>query len=156
MPAFTVCLPKTRVPEFPKLCVACHAVAPSASVRMFTSAIGWWTAFFAFGSIHRVDVPACKPCAGRLWRGRLFRFLVTILCIGVGIGVADHFASGMRWRRAIVLVSAFVALLPWIVWQALVPAALDITAYENTVDYDFRDPDYAGEFASLNEGTIES
>jgi hypothetical protein len=132
------------------------AIVDSAQKRdVGTSSIGWWTAFFAFGSIHRVDVPACKPCAGRLWRTRLFRFVVTILCICVGIGVADHFTDGMRFRKVIVFASALVAMIPWIAWQAFVPAAIDITAYENKVDYDFRDPDYAEEFATLNGGTIE-
>lgn len=151
----TVRLPKTKAPDFPKLCVACNAVAPRASVRMFTSAIGWWTALFAFGAIHRVDIPACQVCARRLWWTRLFRFLVTVLCISVGVGIADHLTRGMRWRKLICLGGALLALLPWLVWQAIFPAAVDMTAYEKTIDYEFRDRDYAEEFAALNGGKVE-
>ena len=34
---------------------------------------------------------------------------------------------------------------------AYLPAPIDLTAYSDTVDYEFRDADYAQEFAELNE-----
>jgi hypothetical protein len=151
MELYSIKVAKGRTPKFPDLCVGCYEPAPSASVRLYTSAIGWWTAFFAFGALHRVDIPACKPCAGKLWRARALRFGVTVALIAVLVGVVSHFTEGMRWRRPIGIVATLIGLIPWIVWQMIFPAAVDITAYDDSIEYDFRDADYAAEFSVLNE-----
>jgi hypothetical protein len=45
---------------------------------------------------------------------------------------------------------ALLAFLPLLVWEHVFPPALDMTAYSETVDYDFRDAAYAEEFQKLN------
>lgn len=40
--------------------------------------------------------------------------------------------------------------LPWVVWQTFMPAVVDLTAYDDTIDYEFRDRAYANEFLQLN------
>jgi hypothetical protein len=39
-------------------------------------------------------------------------------------------------------------------WQVVVPVAVDITAYDESIEHDFRDPDYAMEFAELNGSEV--
>jgi hypothetical protein len=35
-------------------------------------------------------------------------------------------------------------------WQVLVPPRFDFTAYKESIDYEFKDHDWAVEFANLN------
>ena len=44
-----------------------------------------------------------------------------------------------------------VCLAPYILWETYFPPSIDITAYSESVDYEFRDSDYAYSFAALNE-----
>ena len=44
-----------------------------------------------------------------------------------------------------------VCLAPYILWEMFFPPAIDITAYSESIDYEFRDPDYAFDFAELND-----
>ena len=43
--------------------------------------------------------------------------------------------------------------MPVILWEVFDPRAIDLTAYSTTVDYEFRDPADAAEFAALNRPT---
>ena len=47
-----------------------------------------------------------------------------------------------------IFVEAF--LLPQIVYEIFFPDAFDVTAKRDSIDYEFRDPDLAQEFAELN------
>ena len=43
-----------------------------------------------------------------------------------------------------------ISILPLVAWEIFFPPAFDITAYKESVDYEFRDRDYAHDFAELN------
>ena len=46
---------------------------------------------------------------------------------------------------------SLVCLAPYILWEIFFPPAIDITAYSESIDYEFRDSDYAFDFAELND-----
>lgn len=148
-----VSLPKSRPPAFPDRCVACGADSPSAIYRAGTNAIGWWTlAFWTFGRRHTVEVPACEPCRDRMRRQRWLQLAVNAAAIAAGVVVAG---SLLQWyqgpfKRWLMLGVVLVCLVPVFLWETFFPRPFDMTAYSNTVDYEFRDPDYAAEFAALN------
>lgn len=90
---------------------------------------------------------------GQKWRRRIITW--GFAAIGVAVAaylLAEHHGPFKRW---IALGIAMLCLSPLIVWEVLFPPPVDLTAYSNTVDYEFRDADYAAEFASLNNGKME-
>tara|TARA_R110002073_G_scaffold36582_10_gene106513 strand:- start:4467 stop:4736 length:270 start_codon:yes stop_codon:yes gene_type:complete len=60
----------------------------------------------------------------------------------------DFVARSLRKWVAMGLI--LVCLAPYFFWETFYPPAIDITAYTDSVDYEFRDADFAYEFASLN------
>jgi hypothetical protein len=147
-------LPKAHPPVFPDRCVACGCNSPGAIYRAGTNAIGWWTlAFWSFGRRFTVEVPACEPCRARMRRQRWLQLAVNAVVIAAGVVVAG---SLLQWyqgplKRWLMLGVVLVCLLPVLVWETFFPRPFDMTAYSVTVDYEFRDPDCAAEFASLNQ-----
>jgi hypothetical protein len=57
--------------------------------------------------------------------------------------------SGWAKRGVIALIVA-MSTLPLILWNVFRPPPFDVTAFVESVDYDFRDSLYATEFAKLN------
>ena len=39
---------------------------------------------------------------------------------------------------------------PYFLWEVFFPPTIDITAFKDSVDYEFADEDYAHDFAMLN------
>jgi hypothetical protein len=50
---------------------------------------------------------------------------------------------------------AIACASPLILWHLIFPPPIDVTAYSQSVVYDFRDAEYAQEFAALNDASIE-
>jgi hypothetical protein len=150
-------LPKAQKPVFPNRCVACGAHEPAATYRAGTNAIGWWTlAVWSFGARFTVEVPACEPCRARMRRQRWVQLAVNLAVIAAGFGVAGAL---LRWyegplKRWLMLGIVLVCLLPVMLWEELFPRPFDMTAYSGTVDYEFRDTDYATDFAALNAPAV--
>ena len=42
-------------------------------------------------------------------------------------------------------------MLPWFVWETIFPPPLDLTAYSDSVNYEFRDAGYVDDVARINE-----
>jgi hypothetical protein len=151
-------LPKTRRPVFPDRCVACGAAGPGDTIRVGTNAIGWWTlAFWVPGRRFAVDVPACPPCARHLRRQRLLRLVVGGAVAVAGAVVAVALLQWYRgpMRRWLAMGITLVCMLPYILWETFSPPPFGLTAFAETVDYEFRDAGYAAEFAALNGAAVE-
>ena len=52
-----------------------------------------------------------------------------------------------RWS---LLISLLICLSPYFLWEVFFPPAIELTAYTDSVDYEFRDEAYAMKFAELN------
>jgi hypothetical protein len=87
-----------------------------------------------------------------LIRQRWLRFFISLLFIAVGIGIALFLLGSIRspLKRWLAMSIALISLLPWIAWETVFPPPIDLTAFSDTVDYEFRDPEYAEEFMELN------
>lgn len=53
-------------------------------------------------------------------------------------------------RKWVAMAMMLVCLSPWLLWETFFPPSVDITAFSNSVDYEFRNAEYADEFAELN------
>ncbi len=53
-------------------------------------------------------------------------------------------------RKWVAVAMMIVCVSPWFIWELLFPPSIDITAYSKSVDYEFKDPEYADEFVELN------
>jgi hypothetical protein len=107
-----------------------------------------------FGRGYTVHVPACSRCSWRIRSQRVGGFLLTLAVAAafmffVWPYLNDFVARSIRKWVALALI--IVCLLPWFLWDTIFPPSIDITAYRDNVDYEFRDADYAYEFAALNE-----
>jgi hypothetical protein len=154
MSAVTVNLPKSRAAVFPTRCIRCGASGPDSKWRVCTHAIGWWTILLqSTGPRFCVEVLACRPCRGHLRRGALARLLVEWVLIIAGVGLAT-WALGWQpagWGKWAIIGLGLLALVPVLVWNQFIPPFLELTAFSETVDYDFRDADFAEQFRKLNE-----
>jgi hypothetical protein len=154
MAAVTVNLPKPRPAVFPARCIRCGATEPECSWRVCTRAIGWWTILFqSSGPRFCAEVPACRLCRGRLRRGATARMILEWVLIFAGVGLAT-WALGWQpagWGKWAIIGLGLLAVLPLLVWDQIFPPLLDLTAYSNTVDFDFRNALYAEEFRKLNQ-----
>jgi len=152
-------LPKNQAPKFPARCVVCGQEKPDGTVRVSTRAIGWWTwTLWAPGRKFAVDVPACSWCGARLRRQHWFRWLTMLALAAAAIlTIAPFFDDVPRaFRRWVVVGAVLVVLLPGFVWQLIFPPPIDLTAFSDSVDYEFRDRAYAEEFAALNNATTDA
>jgi len=80
--------------------------------------------------------------------------LWALVTIGVVVAVWLGWYKGLlrRWVAACV---ALTSASPFLLWHLLFPPPIDVTAYSQTVAYDFRDDKYAQEFALLNGGEVD-
>jgi hypothetical protein len=149
-----VTLPRSQTPVFPDRCVACGFPFPEGFIRVGTNSIGWWTILlWTHGTRFSVEVPACETCRRKMIRQRWGRLTVGGIFVAVGVGVAVYvLGSSLRkpFRRWVGLGVALLCMLPWFVWELVFPRPIDLTAFAHSVNYEFRDEDYAEEFAELN------
>ena len=146
-------LPKTLKPIFPDRCVACGVPNPEGSFRVATNAIGWWTlAFWTFGRRFSIDVPACDLCRRQMIRQQWWRRIVFAGFMVVGVGLEIYLLGSTRGplKRWLAMGIVLACLLPYSAWETFSPPPIDLTAYADTVDYEFRDEEYADEFLALN------
>jgi hypothetical protein len=155
MPLATdVNLPKNHAARFPSRCVVCGAPSPESTVRLMTGSIGWWTwLLWHFGNPFTVRAPACKHCSWRLHLTRVSSSLITIAGIAAACWLFWPWVSAKVPRPArkwALMGLALACLLPQFLYEMVFPHPFSITAYSDSVDYEFRDRQMAIEFALLN------
>ncbi len=155
MPMSTdVNLPRGYEPKFPNRCVVCGNASPGSSTTLSTSTLSWLVAiFWWWGRRVKVTAPACKKCGSKLRSYRhtstLVTALITILVLTtIWPAIEANVPLGLRKWAIMGIVFAFC--IPYFLFDVFWPVAFDITAYENSIDYEFRESDYAIEFAILN------
>ena len=147
-------LPRSHIAQFPNKCVVCDAESPDSTLRHFTGTLGWWTwIFFWFGSVFSVTAPACKGCG---WKHHGRRILSLLLTAAIGFLALTYIwphlkdevpRSLHRWAGVAL---CLVCILPQILWEVFFAAPFNITAYSESVDYEFGSMDLAAEFAVEN------
>lgn len=108
----------------------------------------WWR-----GKPFVVKAPACTACA---WKLHGMRFISLVLTISIAVATLwliwpnfkDSVPPGLRKWAMMGL--AFLCLLPQIIIEVFFAKPFDITAYADSVDYEFTSKDYAIDFAALN------
>jgi hypothetical protein len=154
-------LPKSQAAAFPCRCVGCGQAEPRSGVTIWTWDVSWWafvTCLALFWSkAAKTRAPFCRRCA---WSLRLRR-LLNVAAFAAAICLAIHlhsrlFVSSPRLLRKLIIGGiAIAALVPVGFWNLLRPAALAITIDGDHLIYEFRDPDYAAEFAALNDARVQ-
>ena len=147
-------LPRDHQASFFEDCVRCGWDSGGNRVTLMTHTIGWLTwLLWTFGKVVRVDVPACRRCAwkirlGRWWSAAAFVVAVCLVLHFVWPHVDDVVAPPFRRWARIGLV--LLCLSPWFLASVLFPPPIDITAYQQSIDYEFANADDAYRFAALN------
>jgi hypothetical protein len=86
-------------------------------------------------------------------RQRWVKLVVEAILVAHGVCFAAYLLGGSLrgpFKRWLALGIALLCMLPWFVWETVFPRPIDLTAYAQSVNYEFRDEDYAEEFAELN------
>lgn len=148
-------LPYVHAAQFPDTCVVCNKHAPGSHVRLMTNSIGWWSWFlFLLGRFVVVKAPACRWCAWKLHALRFLSLVVVIIVsaiviIWVGPMMNEFVPRHLRKYAQLLLV--LICLSPYFLFQIYYAAPFDITAYTDSIDYEFSNSHYAFEFAILNK-----
>jgi hypothetical protein len=161
-------LPLDRPPVFPRRCVACGGSDPGASwvvsTRGLWQAAGNLAIFFKrlVRAAVRIEVPACGECCRALRternRRRTLRWLGA-LGLGAGLvlagrwqGLDEHGWLGTHYLEIGALLLAVIFLLPLEYFR---PLAFDVALGADSIEFEFRDRNFAEEFARLNDVEIE-
>lgn len=155
MPLSTdVNLPRKHAAKFPSRCVRCGTDPADGIVRLWTHTIGWWTwVFWVLGRGFTTHVPACAGCSWRIRFQRVGSFVITLAVAALFLFLAWPYLNDLvarPLRKWVAMALMLVCLCPYFLWEVFFPPSIDITAYSESVDYEFRDADYAYEFAELN------
>ncbi|MHC4515021.1 MAG: hypothetical protein ACYTKC_21560 [Planctomycetota bacterium] len=149
-------LSRDQEPVFPDLCVHCLEENPGDLLEISEGTtcwarfvLWWWPA-----RRHRVSVPACVNCRSAcLIPRRLANFFSSVLVAVAVVAGFLYFGETPRpYRKWLVIGLCILAILPVTVWQVFRPPPFGMTVFRSSVDYEFRSPDYAQEFARLNDG----
>lgn len=101
-----------------------------------------------------MSAPACKWCRWLLQQRRASSWLLFFMLVGIGIWFVLPLIDQIdpRWLRKLTFFGMLVVCaIPTILTEIFIPQSFDISVFEDSVDYEFRDPEYAYEFAELNE-----
>ena len=156
MPLSTdVNLPRNHVARYPDRCVRCEAPSEGKTLRLWTHTVGWWTVvLWIFGRGFSTRVPACHSCSWKIRAQRLGGLLLTIMIAALFLFFVWPYLEGAvapSLRKWVAMGLILICLAPLFIREVLWPPAICITAFKDSVDYEFRDGDYAEEFAELNE-----
>ena len=148
-------LPHTHRAVYPNRCVQCNGDPEGNTIRLWTHTIGWWTfVFLSFGWLFSTKVPACKAC--RFWN-RIQRVGGWIVVLALSFAfmwlVWPHIKEfvAIPFRPWVAVSLILVCVSPYFLWGVFFPPCIDVTAYRESVDYEFHSAEYAYEFADLNQ-----
>ena len=155
MPLSTdVSLPREHVARYPERCVRCGMDNEGNYLRIWTHTLGWWTyLFWAFGKGFTTSPPVCRDC---VWRVRLQRnggfILIIINAVAVMFFIWPRLNEIViaELRKWVAMGLILLCSTPYFLWEVIFPPPIDITAYKDSVDYEFADARYAEDFADLN------
>lgn len=147
-------LPRSHVARFPNRCVVCGKPSPTSHVRLMTGTLGWWTwLLWWWGKPFLVQAPACRGCAWKLHGQRLLGLCSTIaICVAVlwllWPQVKNSVPPGLQ--KWVMMGAVLFCLIPKVMFDIFFARPFEVTAYADSVDYQFSSKNYALKFADLN------
>jgi hypothetical protein len=148
-----VTLPKSVRPIFPDRCVGCGVPDPGYLLRLGALEGGWrLLAGWVFGARFLVDVPVCTVCGPQIVRQRRLRRFVCGMCVIAGVSLAVYVLGNIliRIKRWLAMGIVLACMIPWFLYETYWPRPIQLRAFPDSIDYQFRDEEYAEEFRSLN------
>jgi hypothetical protein len=133
----------------------CDSETPGSHVRLITGSIGWWTwLLWWHGKPFMVKAPACSRCAWKLHGLRFLSLAVMIVLASIALSVIwphikDSVPRGLR--RWAMLGVMLVCVMPQFIFEVFFAKPFGVTAFADSVDYEFTRREYAIEFALLND-----
>jgi len=147
-------LPRSHAARFPDRCVVCGNGNPKSHLRLITGTLGRWTwLLWWWRKPFVAKAPACKGCAWKLHGLRFVSLIVTTAIIIAALWLIwPHFKDSVPRgiRKWAMMGLALGCILPQVVFEVFFARPFDITAYADSVDYEFTSKDYAVDFAMLN------
>ncbi|MCC6125616.1 MAG: hypothetical protein IT426_11680 [Pirellulales bacterium] len=147
-------LPRSHKAVFPDRCIVCGIEEPNSSTRFITGTLGWWTwLLWLIGKPFIVKAPACRRCSWYLFFARYLSLSITLGIIYAAFWLAVPLLpegiprSIKKWA---VMGIVLLCLLPQIIYEVFFPKPFDITAYPDSVDYEFANKELVGDFVVLN------
>jgi len=155
-PASTVKLNRAETPIFGARCLVCHGTHNINGVELTMFRRPWWSGMPFFWDKYKVKVPVCVACQPTFTKQRWIRRVVLLGVLGVGLGGAFYLAGGYEgpFRKYLLMAVAMVIVSPYLVWETIWPPFISVTLHTDEVEYEFKSPEYALEFASLNSVTV--
>lgn len=151
-------IPKTQTPAFPDRCVECGQESPGTTLTYSASTSAWKPLKEPLWKGWKQEVPVCEGCKGALRRGEWLGRLVFAASIAVTLSIlllmlsfSPTFADG--WVGYVVLFAAIA--VPLLVGQAIFTPSIEFSGFAERLVFNFRSPDYAEEFAALNESVVK-
>lgn len=147
-------LPKNHIARFPNRCVVCNHLDPDSHVRIITGSIGWWTwLLWWFGKPFVVRAPACRGCGWKLhglrWTSLLFTAAVAFAALWfLWPHVKESVPPGLQRGARLGLI--LLCLIPQVLVEIFYARPFDVTAFADSVDYEFTLQEYAIDFAMQN------
>ena len=153
--SYDIRLPRSEKPIFPDRCIRCGVGPALEKLSIWTSTQGWWTFLtLFFGTPVRVLVPVCPHCR---WMIRLQRWgdnlLVSLFVLAAIFAFMPYIEPHVPRALAkyVVALLLVVCMSPYLLWKWFWPPDFDVTAHDNSIDYEFKSEIYAAEFITLNE-----
>ncbi|QYK53119.1 MAG: hypothetical protein KF824_12790 [Fimbriimonadaceae bacterium] len=150
-----VVLSLKAVPIFPDKCVVCKqtpdtywSILSNRTNLLFTFLL---PVLFLFG-FKKTKVPICKSCKKVFVVNRTLRFIITLAFPIILVAIFWNALDDMTrlQRRLVILIGGVMSVIPAIVWQVFNPPAVDVSFYDDNKEYEFKNLEYAVEFAELN------
>lgn len=136
--------------QFPNLCPVCLSAEPS-SRQSITSDEGKFSGYYVFFTTRKhlvTQIVVCTDCARKEKRLQRYCQALTMFGLVTAVGIAIHFELGTG--SVVALGIAFGA--PGILLSELVGKPVRVGRYdENIVEFNFKSPQYAELFRTLNQ-----
>ncbi len=150
-------LSRNQVPVYPTRCVVCSKDSPEAHLAISAWEGYWWT--FSAKTRAFASPPACSACRDHFRRSRLARFLIALAIMAVALIVIRVLIPDGWTRRERRLASfgiGAVAVVAWILVYFIRPLAFALSQpAKNSVVYEFKNAEFAHEFARLNNAEVK-
>ncbi len=150
--SFVVEISKSENVVFPKICIYCENLNPDDFLKVTTHTIGLHSFLLKFGNFFSANVPICKFCKHKFRFPKWGRFIAGIILMSIGMFLSIYmFGEISAWYKKWIFAGVIlITLIPLFIWQLVFPAYFELTAYKDSIVYEFKSENYALEFVNKN------